>query len=93
MTAVLIRIALRYLSGFLIAKGSVPVVPMHISGTFAAFPKGANRFRPSRVVARYGPPISPEEILGSMAKKNDYEAVGALVMRRIAELAEPPPAG
>ena len=75
--------------GFLIAKGNVPVVPLHISGTFAAFPKGADHFRPSRIVARYGPPISPEEILAAMTKKNDYESVGALVMRRIAELAEP----
>ena len=79
--------------GFLIAKGNVPVVPLHISGTFAAFPKGANKFRPSRIVARYGPAISPEEILAAMPKKKDYEAVGALVMRRIAELADPPPAG
>ena len=73
--------------GFLIAKGNVPVVPLHISGTFAAFPKGTNHFRPSRIVARYGPAISPEEILAAMTKKNDYEAVGALVMRRIAALA------
>jgi hypothetical protein len=33
--------------GFLIAKGDVPVVPLHISGTFAAFPKGADKLRPS----------------------------------------------
>ncbi|MGD9613707.1 MAG: lysophospholipid acyltransferase family protein [Kiritimatiellia bacterium] len=74
--------------GFLIAKGNVPVVPLHVSGTFAAFPKGANRLRPSRIVARFGPPLAPAEILAAMTKKNDYEAVGALVMRRIAALAE-----
>ena len=81
--------------GFLIAKGDVPVVPLHISGTHEAFPKGADKLRPSRIVARFGPAISPAEIRASMAKKNDYEAVGALVMRRIADLAEasPPPAG
>ena len=79
--------------GFLIAKGDVPVVPLHISGTHEAFPKGADKLRPSRIVARFGPPISPEEIRAAMPAKNDYEAVGALIMRRIAELADPPPAG
>ena len=74
--------------GFLIAKGNVPVVPLYISGTFAAFPKGADKFRPGRLVARFGPPIAPEEIRAAMPAKNDYEAVGALVMSRIRALAE-----
>ena len=78
--------------GFLIAKGDVPVVPIHISGTFEAFPKGSNQFRPSRVVARIGAPISPEEIRAAMPAKNDYEAVGALVMGRIRALAGDAPA-
>ena len=76
--------------GFLIAKGNVPVVPLYISGTFAAFPKGADKLRPGRLVARFGPPISPEEIRAAMPAKNDYEAVGALVMSRIRALAEEP---
>ncbi len=76
--------------GFLIAKGNVPVVPLYISGTHAAFPKGADKLRPGRLVARFGPPISPEEIRAAMPAKNDYEAVGALVMSRIRALAEEP---
>ena len=76
--------------GFLIAKGNVPVVPLYISGTFAAFPKGADKLRPGRLVARFGPPISPDEIRAAMPAKNDYEAVGALVMSRIRALAEEP---
>jgi 1-acyl-sn-glycerol-3-phosphate acyltransferase len=74
--------------GFLIAKGSVPVVPMFVSGTYAAFPKGADRLRPGRIRVRFGPPITPEEFRAAMATKNDYEAVGALVMARIRELAD-----
>ena len=66
----------------------MPVVPLYISGTFAAFPKGADKFRPGRLVARFGPPIAPEEIRAAMPAKNDYEAVGALVMSRIRALAE-----
>ena len=73
--------------GFLIVKSDVPVVPMHITGTFAAFPKGASKFRPSRVAIRIGPAISPEEIRAAMPARNDYDAVGALVMQRIAGLA------
>jgi 1-acyl-sn-glycerol-3-phosphate acyltransferase len=74
--------------GFLIAKGDVPVVPIHITGTFQAFPKGSGKFRPSRIAARVGRPITPEEIRAAMPAKGDYEAVGALVMRRIRELAD-----
>ena len=77
--------------GFLIAKGGVPVVPLYISGTYAAFPKGAKKLKPSRITARYGPPITPEEIRAAMPAKNDYAAVGALVMRRLADLAGQPP--
>ena len=78
--------------GFLIAKGDVPVVPIYISGTHAAFPKGADKFRPSRIFARVGKPITPEEIRAAMPVKGDYEAVGALIMRRIRELADAPKA-
>ena len=74
--------------GFLIAKGDVPVVPLYISGTYEAFPKGAKKMKPSRIVAKLGKAISPEEILAAMPSKGDYEAIGALVMRRIRDLAE-----
>lgn len=76
--------------GFLIAKGDVPVVPLYITGTFQAFPKGSSKFKPSRITARVGKPIAPEEIRAAMPVKGDYEAVGALIMRRIRELAEEP---
>lgn len=73
--------------GFLIAKGEVPVVPMHIAGTFEAFPKGAKKFRPSRIAVHVGAPISPEELKAAMTARNDYDSVGRLVMARIAALA------
>ena len=44
------------------------------------------------MVARVGAPISPEEIRAAMPAKNDYEAVGALVMSRIRALAGDAPA-
>ena len=73
--------------GFLIAKGGVPVVPMHISGTFEAFPKGAKKLRPGAIRVNIGQPISPEELTGAMSARNDYDAIGRLVMSRIADLA------
>ncbi|MBR6022693.1 MAG: 1-acyl-sn-glycerol-3-phosphate acyltransferase [Kiritimatiellae bacterium] len=73
--------------GFLIAKAAVPVVPVHIAGTFEAFPKGAKKFRPARIAVRIGTPIAPEELQGAMTARNDYDSVGRLVMSRIAALA------
>ena len=73
--------------GFLIAKGAVPVVPMHISGTFEAFPKGAKKLRPGAIRVNIGKPISPEELTGAMSGRNDWDAIGRLVMGRIADLA------
>ena len=74
--------------GFLIAKSDVPVVPLYISGTFEAFPKGAKKIGSGRLRAWLGKPIQPEEIRAAMPDKNAYEAVGALVMSRIRELAD-----
>jgi 1-acyl-sn-glycerol-3-phosphate acyltransferase len=76
--------------GFLLAKAEVPVVPVHIAGTYEAFPKGAKTFGPSRIRVRLGSPIHPDEIRACMASKSDYESVGALVMDRIRNLAEEP---
>jgi len=74
--------------GFLLVKGNVPVVPIHIDGTFQAFPKGAKKLRPAHLSARIGPPITPDEIQAAMSGKGDYAAAGALVMQRIRGLAE-----
>lgn len=80
--------------GFLIAKGGVPVVPMHISGTYEALPKGQGKLAKSRISVRIGEPISPDEMSAAMTAKNDYDSVARLVMQRIAALvpALPPPA-
>lgn len=72
--------------GFLMARGKAPVLPMHISGSFEAFPKGAKKFRPAHIVVHIGPVIQPDELLSAMTAKNDFESVGRLVMSRIAAL-------
>lgn len=73
--------------GFLIAKAAVPVVPVYIAGTFEAYPKGAKKLTSGPISITYGPAIRPEELLIKTEKgKADFDAIGQLVMDRIAAL-------
>lgn len=80
--------------GFLVARAGVPVIPAHLRGSFAAWPKGARFPRPRPVSLVYGPPITPAEIAKLAAGEQPYERITALVMDRIRALrdaTEPPP--
>ncbi len=72
--------------GFLIAKAGVPVVPIYVGGTFEAFPKGAKHIKRGKVCVYYGRPISFAEISGLGEGKESYQAIGDLIMSRIALL-------
>jgi 1-acyl-sn-glycerol-3-phosphate acyltransferase len=73
--------------GFLIAKADVPVVPVYISGTFEAFPKGAGKMASYPIHVSYGKPILPEELhIRNEKGKADFDAIGRLVMDRITQL-------
>ena len=72
--------------GFLISKAHVPVVPAYVDGSFAAFPKGAQRVRRGKVRVFIGKPIMPDEIDALGEGREGYEKVGQLVMSRIAAL-------
>jgi len=73
--------------GFLIAKADVPVVPVYIRGTFEAFPKGAGKIKSHPIHVSYGKPILPTELqLKNEKGKADFDAIGRLVMDRIAQL-------
>jgi len=73
--------------GFLIAKAAVPVVPVFIRGTFEAYPKGAKKMISGPIFISYGPPIRPDELLITNEKgKLDFDAIGHLVMDRIARI-------
>jgi len=73
--------------GFLIAKAGVPVVPVHIEGTYRALPRHRRWIRPARITVRIGRPITPAEVL---THGKDYEGVAARVMAAIAALRSPP---
>lgn len=73
--------------GFLIAKAAVPVVPVHIEGTYRAYPRGARFIRPCKVRVTFGKPVYPDEISRLGEGKEVYALAGGHVMQRIAELA------
>jgi 1-acyl-sn-glycerol-3-phosphate acyltransferase len=72
--------------GFLIAKAAVPVVPVYLEGTFAAWPKGAKWIKPKKVTVHYGKPIPPETFQNPDGTKPDYDQIVAMVMEQIAAL-------
>jgi 1-acyl-sn-glycerol-3-phosphate acyltransferase len=75
--------------GFLIMKAEVPVVPVYVEGSFAAFPKGAKWISPAKILVHYGPKITPAEFrqLDSGEERKDiYNKAAELVMAKIAEL-------
>ena len=72
--------------GFLIMKAEVPVLPVYVEGSFAAFPKGAKWIRPAKITVRYGPLITQAEFRQLGSGKDLYEKATDLVMLKIADL-------
>lgn len=72
--------------GFLIARAAVPVVPAYVDGSFRAYPKGGRFIRPTKLRITFGPPITPDEMAKFANERSGYEAIGQLVMSRIAAL-------
>lgn len=48
--------------GVLGVELDVPIIPVHIRGTFASLPKGRTMPRPARVAVRFGPPVDLSEL-------------------------------
>lgn len=74
--------------GFLVAKAAVPVVPVYVSGTSEAFPKGKPIKKGTRIEVHVGNPISPEEIAAVPGGIKDYDSIAGMVMDRIALIKE-----
>lgn len=71
-------------TGFLIAKAAVPVVPVYISGSANALPKGGKIVRGSRVSVYIGKPVMPEEFTAaSVGSEKAYDVMSSIVMDRI----------
>lgn len=72
--------------GFLIMKAGVPVVPVYIDGSFAAFPKGAKWIKPLKIKVYYGALITPDKFQQLGSGRDIYDKATELVMKKIAEL-------
>jgi 1-acyl-sn-glycerol-3-phosphate acyltransferase len=69
---------------FIAARADAPVVPVGISGTERALPRGAWLPRFPQVTIRYGEPVRPEEY-ASLGRRERLEAMTTEIMRRVAE--------
>jgi 1-acyl-sn-glycerol-3-phosphate acyltransferase len=69
---------------FIAVRSDAPVVPVGISGTERALPRGAWFPRFPRVTIYYGAPVRPEEF-AALGRKERLGAMTAEIMRRIAE--------
>jgi len=74
-------------AGMLAVTSGAPVVPVYISGSGRAWPRGRRFFRPARITVVFGPPLSFDG--GQRAgghRRAQYEAVGREMMAAIARL-------
>jgi 1-acyl-sn-glycerol-3-phosphate acyltransferase len=77
-------------AGMLAGRAGVPVVPALVDGTEALF----TQIRRRSLRVRFGVPIPVPEIReGDRGRKNEYRAVAATIMKRIAALAAQPSPG
>jgi 1-acyl-sn-glycerol-3-phosphate acyltransferase len=68
--------------GMLAARAGVPVVPVYVSGSAQALPRGRRWPRPSRVTVAYGPPLT---FVGAQGKAR-YQAISDEIMAAIGRL-------
>ncbi len=67
--------------GFIIAKANVPVVPVYISGSFQAQPRGINTLKRMPVTVKIGRPFLPA--IPAEKNKDLYQAVSDDIMAHI----------
>jgi 1-acyl-sn-glycerol-3-phosphate acyltransferase len=72
-------------AGMLAVLGGAPVIPVYVSGSGRAWPRGRRFPRPANVTVTFGPPL-PVAAGGRASRKDDYEAVSRAMMAAIAGL-------
>jgi 1-acyl-sn-glycerol-3-phosphate acyltransferase len=70
--------------GIIVRRAGVPVVPVVIEGSFAAWPKGSRLPRPHPVRVMYGPPMHLSKLRGAEI----VERIGTTLNRMFVELRE-----
>lgn len=74
--------------GFLVAKGNAPVVPVYVHGSYEAWSKNSDGWKPNPVSVIFGKLITQQEIRGLGEGREAYPLIGELIMKRIAALKE-----
>jgi len=74
--------------GFLVSKGQAPVVPVYVHGSYEAWSKHSDGWKPNPISVIFGKLITQEEIRGLGDGREAYPLIGELIMKRIAELKE-----
>lgn len=74
--------------GFLVSKGDAPVVPVYIHGSYDAWSKNSNGWKPAPVTVIFGQLITQEEIRVLGEGREAYGKIGELIMERIADIKE-----
>jgi 1-acyl-sn-glycerol-3-phosphate acyltransferase len=72
-------------AGMLAVLGEAPVIPVYVSGSGQAWPRGRRFPRPANVTVTFGPPLSVAAG-GRATRKDEYEAVSRAMMAAIAGL-------
>jgi len=74
--------------GLLARELEVPIVPVHIAGTFPALPAGKFLPRPGKIVVAFGEPVTMDAYRGDGAPARDevYRRIAADVRETIVEL-------
>jgi 1-acyl-sn-glycerol-3-phosphate acyltransferase len=72
-------------AGMLAVLGGAPVIPVYVSGSDRAWPRGRRFPRRARVTVTFGSPL-PVTVGGRASRKDDYEAVSRQMMAAIAGL-------
>jgi long-chain acyl-CoA synthetase len=75
--------------GALVLRTPVPIIPVRIAGTFAAWPPHRRFPQPHRVVVRFGSPISPERWEAWRASEDAAAHIAAEVKAAVAALGDP----
>ena len=72
--------------GFMAYRTKANVVPIYLSGTYKAWPRGSKMIKTAKVTVSFGKPLDMSVYRNSEASREKYSKIGEDVMARIAEL-------
>lgn len=73
--------------GQLAADTEVPLVPVHIDGAFAAWPRSRSWPRLRRIAVTFGAPLHPADLAGDASDDEKRERIAEALRRAVADLA------